>query len=91
MNLQELIDANLSSEKHLDYRSAKPMAILESVSSKLKCDLLSCTSCNKMLGIVNGYFRIIVPILSANCRIDKILFTIKCPRCSEMNQIEFNK
>ena len=50
-----------------------------------------CTSCNKMLGIVHGYYKIIVPILNASCRTDKILFTTKCPRCSEMNQIEFKK
>ncbi len=51
---------------------------------------IRCMACNKLLGIANKDFNFYVPVVSASFDRHRIRLRLKCPRCSDMNHVEFS-
>jgi phage FluMu protein Com len=50
-----------------------------------------CTRCNKMLGTTGADYEICAQINAASYDSGEITFSVKCPRCGQVEQITFKQ
>lgn len=50
-----------------------------------------CSKCNRMLGKTGADYKIDAQINAATCEDEGIVFSVKCPRCGEIEQIVFKR